>query len=224
MKTTMKLLGVMTILTVVIFLNFPASRVDAEQPQPSQSAPTHLKIKINGLSSDTFLFDADTGTNGFLNVGRDEIANTTTLDFSYTTPSPTDPEIVYFINGMGEIPNSSFTINATTANLTVTTDFPVNSCVVNLVTADYNCETGNPINFDLTWIKNGYGSIRERTQLTQTDGPVTVKFKGEFESVTAIVNGTWTGHTATNLFGNLVDSKNQTNIREVTTSANLTHN
>ena len=220
MKTTMKLLGIMTMLSVVIFLNFPASPIGAEPLQQSQNVSANMKIKINGLSSDTFLFDADTNTNGFLNVGRDEIANTTSLDFSYATPSTTDPEIVYLIHGMGEIPNSAFTTNSTTSHLSVTTAFPVSSCVVNLVTGVFDCTTGTPLTFDLTWVKNGYGSIHEKTQLTQTDGPVTVKFKGEFESVTAIVNGTWTGHTATNLFGNLVDSKNQTNIREITIETN----
>ena len=41
-----------------------------------------------------------------------------------------------------------------------------------------------------------------------------------YESRTATVNGTWTGHTALDLLGNLVDAKNNTNVREITLEAN----
>ena len=175
---------------------------------------------MNGLSVDAILVEESTNTNGFLNVGRDQIANTTMLDFSYATPDTANPEIVYLIQGSGEIPNSNFTISSTTARLAVTTPFPSHYCVVNVINADFDCEDSTPITFDLTWVRNGYGSIHEKTQRTETFGPVAVKFKGEYDSVTALVNGRWSGHTASELFGNLVDTKNNTNIREITVAAN----
>ena len=220
MNTTTKWLGMMTMLSVVIFLTLPASRAGVEKTQQVPNDATHLKIRMNGLSSDTFLFDAGTDTNGFLNVGRDEIAGVTVLDFSYATPDTVNPELVYLIQGSGEIPNSAFTISSTTAHLAVTTPFPSHSCVVNFVTAEYNCDSGPPITFDLTWTKDGYASIHEKTQRSETFGPLTTKLKAEYESVSAKVNGTWTGHTASDLFGNLVDSKGHINIREITLAAN----
>ena len=220
MNTTTKWIGIVLILSAALFLALPASRAGVEKTQQSPNGTTNTKIRMNGLSSDTFLFDADTNTNGFLNVGRDEIAGTTQLDFSYATPDTVNLEIVYLIQGSGEIPNSAFTINSTTAHLTVTTPFPSHSCVVNFVTAEYDCDPGPAITFDLTWTKDGYASIHEKTQRSETFGPLTTKFKGEYESVSAKVNGTWTGHTASDLFGNLVDSKGHTNLREITLEAN----
>ncbi len=214
MKTKMKILSILTLLSAVIYFNFPVL------PAKATGGGTKTTIRMNGLSADMFLVEEATGTAGFLNVGRDEIANTTILDFSYATPDTVDPEIVYLIQGSGEIPNSAFTISSTTAHLAVTTPFPSHYCVVNFVTADYDCEDSTPITFDLTWVKNGYGSIHEKGQRTQTFGPVTIKFKGEYESVTALVNGSWTGHISSDNFGNLVDSKNNTNIREITLAAN----
>jgi hypothetical protein len=216
MNTKTKLLGIITMLSF-IFLTLPASEPNTETTQ-APKGPTLTKIRANGLSSDTFLVDGD--TNGFLNVSRDEIANTTSLDFSYATPDPLDPDIVILVQGAGEIPNSAFTISLTEAHLAVTTSFPFNRCVVNIVTAVFNCDPGTPITFDLIWARNGFGSVHEKTQRTETFGPVSIRFKGEYESRTAIVNGTWTGHTALDMLGNLVDSKNNTNVREITLEAN----
>jgi len=219
MNTKVKVFSGIAILSAILYLTFPALPRGAGNTQAT-NADSKMSIRMNGLSADTFLVEEATNTNGFLNVGRDEIANTTTLDFSYATPDPTDPEIAYLIQGSGEIPNSAFTVSSTSAHLSVTTPFPSHRCVVNIVAADYICNDSTPITFDLTWVKNGYGSIREKTQRTQTFGPVTIKFKGEYESVSAVVDGIWTGHTAADMFGNLVDSKNNTNLREVTLAAN----
>jgi len=219
MNTKTKFLSIGITLSAALCLTLLASQAGAGRVQ-SAHAPTVTKIRVNGLSSDTFLFDGDTGTNGFLNVGRDEIANTTTIDFSYATPDTADPEIVILVQGSGEIPNSAFTTSATTAHLAVTTPFPSHRCVVNIITAVFVCDDGDPITFDLTWVKNGFASIHEKTQRTETYGPVTTKFKGEYVSVAANVNGTWTGHIASDMFGNLVDSKGNTNIREITLAAN----
>ena len=220
MNKKIKILSIIMILSTVFYLTFPALSARVETTQAA-NAVTKTNIRVNGLSADTFLVEETTNTYGFLNVGRDQIANTTSLDFSYATPDINDPQIVYLIHGAGEIPNSAFTISSATAHLSVTTSFPVRHCAVNIVTADYNCETGTPITFDLIWVKNGFGSIDEKVHRTETIGPLTVKFKGEFESVTAIVNGSWTEHsTAGDLSGNRVDSKDSTNIREITLKAN----
>ena len=92
--------------------------------------------------------------------------------------------------------------------------------MVNIVTAYFDCDPGTPITFDLTWATNGIGVIHEKTQRTETYGPLTTRFKGEYESRTATVSGTWTEHIALELLGNLVDSKNNTNTREITMEAN----
>ena len=86
-------------------------------------------------------------------MGRDEIANTTTIDFSCATPDTVDPEIVILVQGSGEIPNGAFNISATTARLAVTTPFPSHRCVVNIITDVFDCDDGDPITFDLTWVK-----------------------------------------------------------------------
>ena len=215
MNAKTKLLGIGTVLIAALFLTPAAPQAGATQ---SMNAVTVTKFRMNGLSCDTFLV-ADT-TNGFLNVGRDEIANTTAIDFSYATPDATDPDIVILVQGSGEIPNSSFTISPTAAHLSVTTPFPSHRCVVNVVTAVFVCADGEPITFDLTWAANGLGSLREKTRRTETFGPLTTTFRGEFESRNATVNGTWTGHTASDLLGNLVDHKNATNVREIALKAN----
>ena len=217
MNQKTKLLGIGTMLCAALFLTLSASLAGAGTTRAA-NGPTVTKIRVNGLSADTFLTDGD--TMGGLNVGRDQIADTTALDFSYATPDAEDPDIVILIQGSGEIPNSAFTISRATAHLAVTTPFPITRCVVNIVTADFTCDPGDPITFDLTWVKNGFGSIHMKIQQTETFGPVTTKSNGEYESVTAAVNGTWTGHSASDMLGNLVDSKNKTNFREVTVEAN----
>jgi len=218
MDTKTKLVGIITMLSFV-FLTFPASEANTETTQ-APNGPTLTKIRVNGLSADTFLFDGETETHGFLNVSRDEIANTTSIDFTYATPDPDDPEIVILIQAAGEIPNGAFTISSTEAHLAVTTTFPINRCVVNFVTAVFDCDPGTPITFDLTWARNGIGSVLQRAQRTETFGPVTTRFKGDYQSWTATVNGTWTGHTALDMLGNLVDTKHSINVREITVEAN----
>ena len=93
MKTKTKLLVISSILSAALFLNLPAS----EATTKVANRPTITKIRVNGLSADMFLVDGD--TNGFLNVGRDQIANTTMLDFSYATPDAVDPDIVILVQG-----------------------------------------------------------------------------------------------------------------------------
>jgi hypothetical protein len=214
MKTKTKMLGIGLMLSAVLFLTIPVSKAS----NATKQGPTKTNIRVHGLSTLTFLNDGE--TNGFLNVGRDEIADTTMIDFSYATPDPDDPEIVILVQGAGEIPNNSFSISLTEARLAVTTPFPSHHCVVNIVTADFDCDDGVPITFDLTWASNGIGVIHEKVDRTETFGPLTTKFKGEYEQRTATVNGTWTDHTAFDLIGYLTDSRNKTNTREIALEAN----
>ncbi len=211
----MQKLWLALILTGSIGCSTTELATDSNDQAVGRSVNTTM-IRVNGESADTFLVDPATSTNGFLNASRDEIANTSSLDFSYATPDPSNPDLVTLVQGAGEIPNGAFTTSLTSARLSVTTPFAVNHCTVNIVTADFNCVVGAPITFELTWTKSGVGSVSERTSRTETFGPVTTRFRGEFASVTAIVNGSWTDHAAVDMFGNLVDSQNSTNLREIT--------
>jgi hypothetical protein len=213
-----KSLRISALLSAALFLTLSVSQADVETTQALNGA-TVTKIRVNGLSADMFLIDNATGTNGFLNASRDEIANTSALDFSYVTPEP-DPNFVVLIQGAGAIPNSSFTITANTARLVLTTPFPVNRCRVNTVEGTFECGETVPSTFDLTWVRNGFGSLFTKATVIQTLGPVTTKLKGDFLSVTANVNGTWDGHDAVDQTGNIVDTQNRTITREVTMEAN----
>ena len=164
------------------------------------------------------MFLVDTDADGFLNASRDQIANTSALDFSYVIHLP-DPDSVILIQGAGAIPNSSFQITATSARLQVTTPFPVNRCVVNFVDGTFECAETTPSTFDLTWVSNGIGSQFRKITEILTLGPVKTRIKGQFVSRMANVNGTWDGHTAVDQPGNVVDTENTTVTREITMEA-----
>ena len=190
---------------------------ETESTEQAVKKATVTKIKVDGRSADLFLVD-DAGTNGFLNASQDQIANTVALDFSFATPDATDPDFLILFQGAGEIPNSAFTTTATSAHLAVTTPttYLVNRCVVNTVSGEFSCAPTTPLTFDLTWVKNGIGTVFEHTRRRETLGPVTTKFHGEFTILTANVSGTWAGRSATNLAGNLLDTESRTHIREIT--------
>ena len=176
------------------------------------------RIRTNGQATDTLLTDPDTGATGGLNVSRDEIANTTFLDFSYVTPTA-DPDIVILTQGAGEIPNSAYTQTDTSAHLLLN-DFPTTSCTINLITGDFACTEGEPIDFDLTWTANGFSVVEERCHRTETLGPLTTKTKGEFVERSALVSGTWNGNSGENMSGHLTDTRESTVVREITMQMN----
>ena len=185
----------------------------SDAPQAaSHSAVT--QIRVNGDSSDAVLSDPNTGTNGFLNVSRDRVTDTSALDFSYVTPT-TDPDIVILVQGAGEIPSWVFTTTSTTAQLNVVTAFPVIRCEIDLVTGEFSCADGDPVAFDLTWTQNGFTEVNEHVTRQETIGPLTVSFTGRFHQRSALVNGTWTGNVAVNMSGNLLDTGNVTVVREI---------
>lgn len=213
-----KLLNMCTIISAAVCLTLTAAQADVETTQEPNGA-TKTKIRVNGLFTWANLVDDTTGTNGFLNTSKDEITNTSAMDFAYATPT-LDPNIVILIQGAGEISNSALTITPTSAHLVVATPFPVNRCEVNLNTGEFNCVTTTPITFDLTWTIDGFARIHEKTKREETLGPVTTKFHGEFDQRSAGITGTWDGHLATNMFGNLLDTQSTTVLREITLEPN----
>lgn len=191
---------------------------DVEVVAKKKPQQTVTKIRENGQSVDTLLNDLSTGTLGVLHVARDEINNTTAIDFSYATPT-SDPDFVTIVQGAGEIPNSAYTQTDTTAHLQLAA-FPVTVCTVNIITTEFTCTEGAPIAFDLTWQANGFSIIDRHTKSTEVLGPVTTKFKGDFVERSALINGTWNGNTAVNMSGHLTDTQGSTVIREITVQMN----
>jgi hypothetical protein len=169
---------------------------------------------VNGKFAFTFLSDGN--TNGSLTASRDLITNVKTLDFAYVIADPANPDVVTFIQGAGTIPNSAFQVSHTTAELHVTTPFPVTACVIDNTTGESTCSPSPPIRFDLGWTRDGFFTTRETTDRRTTLGPVTERFEGTVKRWSAVVNGSWTGHTASDLSGELQDTENTTVTREIT--------
>ncbi len=189
---------------------------DSIESEVVARAASITKIRVDGDSSDALLSDPNTGTNGFVNVGRDNIAGTTSLDFSYATPT-SDPDVITLVQGSGLIPNDAFTTTSSSAQLTLAeTPFDVLHCAVNLVTGEFTCAIGATIPWNLTWASNGFSEVEERVQRTQKLGPLTVKEHGGYDLRSALVNGTWNGNTAVDMMGNLLDTRNFQLIREIT--------
>lgn len=205
---------------MVVVLAAACSLEEAElEPEPyttEQALDTVTRIHVNGRFAFTFLTDGDE-TNGSLTASKDRLANTSGLDFAYVEPHATDPDILVFIQGAGQIPNSALSVNGQAADLDVTTPFPISRCEVNQETGEIIvCGDGAPITFDLSWVNDHFGEIHEKTKRRTVFGPVTTKFEGELKERTALVNGTWTGHTAVDVSGNLLQTVNTTITREIT--------
>lgn len=181
---------------------------------------TVTRIRVNGQAADTLLSDPNTGTNGFLYVSYDQVNDVSALDFSYVTPT-SDPLFIVLTQGAGEIPNEAFARTSTTAQLVLpATPFPIQHCTINLDTGEFSCVEGAPIAFDLFWEVNGFASIDQYLRRTEVTGPLTTKFRGTFVQRSALVNGTWNGNTATDISGNITDTKSSTVIREITMQMN----
>ena len=157
--------------------------------------------------------------NGFVSVERNEIANTTNLRFGYAFPDQNDPSTTLFFQGEGEIPNGAFTITSASARLTMTTpdSFFVLRCVITGVIGDpgaYTCAPATtPLTFDLTWIKDGYGTVRETSTRVETLGSVTTRVRRQYNQLTANASGTWeelNEHAGTNMIGYLTNLQDAT--------------
>jgi hypothetical protein len=77
-----------------------------------------------------------------------------------------------------------------------------------------------PITFDLTWVPDGFSTSFQRAEIRETLGPVKRYFNGAYSRESTAVSGTWDGHTLTNGFGALDDSKNNTIDREIIVEPN----
>jgi len=191
---------------------------ELETGTSQQASTTVTRIKVNGRFADVQLDEGDS-TNGFLTASKDQIANTTGLDFGYAEPHPTDPDIAVILQGAGQIPNGSFSVNGQAAALHVTTAFPISRCEVNQITGESVCGAGAAIRFDLSWVNNHFDETQEQTRSRRVFGTVTTRFEGEFKLRSAIVGGTWTGHTGDNMTGDLLQTMNTTITREITMEA-----
>ena len=203
-------------LLVVAACAFEDPVADPALEATAQTVASVTTIQVNGRFGFVLLNEGDE-TNGSLNASKDQLTNTTGLDFAYVEPHPTDPDILVFIQGAGAIPNSAFSINGQAAELHVTTTFPISRCEVNQVTGEIIvCGAGTAVRFDLGWANDHFGESHEKTKRREVFGPVTTKFEGEFKSRSAIINGTWTGHTGTDMTGNLLQTVSTTITREIT--------
>ena len=217
MNTKTKSLSISTMLSAVLLLTLSASQASVQTTRSAQGG-TVTRIRVNGLGADVLLSDGN--TNGYLLASRDQLTNTSALDFSYAFPHETDPDLVVLLSGAGAIPNSAFTTSQTTAHLSVTTTFPITRCVINLISGDYTCGETTARTFDLSWTRNGFSTQYERTQRLTTFGPVTTRFHGAFSILSATISGNFDGHEASVNSGNLLDSQSNSVTREITLEPN----
>jgi hypothetical protein len=152
-----------------------------------------------------------------LTVTQDEIANLTTLFFAYSFPDPNDSNLRIVVLGEeGQIPNSAFSMNASSARLTLTTPdtYPVTRCVVNDETGEYSCAPTLPSTFDLAWREDGMSHEHLSSTLVETQDSQAWRTIGRAEILSAEVTGTWDGRTGTDGIGMLLDNENSTLLRE----------
>ena len=196
---------------------------------PSDVAPVRTAdggqathVRVEGRSA---LLSIDEGDRyAFLTVTRDEIADATLLSFAYRFPDPTDANwYVLVIGDEGQIPNSAFALTAASAHLALTTpdSYVVTRCRVNDETGEFMCAPAGRSTIDLRWTADGYRTFREILTQVEVFGPTSTRIHGRLEEVSATVNGTWDGRSATNVTGLLSDSENATLFREATIAANL---
>jgi hypothetical protein len=186
------------------------------------SGRTVTKIKENGRGALAFTYDSATDTTGYINVVQDQVAHTVSLDFTFVSPDAADPNLAIYVQGAGQIPTTAFSFDSKSARLVLTTpdDFMVNRCAVDTITGEYTCAPGSSVTFDLAWLRDRFMTIREKIQKTETYGPVTTSYDGEYLMLAATVHGMWAGITSTNMAGYLLDTDSKTFIREVKLAAN----
>jgi hypothetical protein len=203
-----------SIISIVMILALSASPSSVEGLKASNSdAATNTRLSIQ--SADVIIDEGDRYLG--LIVTRDVIANTTSLNFGYRFLDPNDSnQTIYIIGDEGEIPNSTFTINSTSAQLRVTTpdSYAVTRCVVNNDTGDYTCAPSGPSTFNLTWIEDGSLALEGNVTRFETSESWMVRTRGRFEQVNANVSGMWDEHSSANMTGFLTNSENATLFRE----------
>jgi len=172
-------------------------------------------IRTHGSAVYANLVDPATQSSGFLSVGRDVVAGTTTLDFAWATPVPGDPRHVVLVQGAGEIPNDAFAVSRDGAQLNVVTPFETVRCRVDIENGSFDCAPGPALAFALVWA--GIGQEREWRQTVSEVrmGPLTVRSQGQFEQHSATVAGSFAGLPAVGALGNLIDTRGASVTREV---------
>jgi hypothetical protein len=175
------------------------------------------RSRTNGSEAFSFL-DGD-GLNGFVGVLRDEIAHTTLLRFGYAFPHPVDPSATLLFQGQDQIPNDAFTIESSSARLTVTTPaaFVVQRCIITGVVGGGGTVTcapaSSPVTLDLTWNADGSGAVHETASTVETIGPNTTRSHRQFHQLTATAGGTWIDdetHSGAVMTGSLTKFQNAT--------------
>jgi hypothetical protein len=188
------------------------TRVDAGGARVTQ-------IRISGPGAFANLFDPTTQSSGFLTVARDAVGGTTSLDFAWAAPVPSDPRYIVLIAGAGEIPNSAFTVDRTGARLVVLTGFETVRCLVDLETGLFDCAPGPVQAFDLAWTRDGLFVEWEQKVSESRLGPLVVRAQGQYEQRSAQVAGTFGGLPMRGPLGQLTDTRGATVTRELSIKA-----
>jgi hypothetical protein len=211
MRTMWKLLPGVCLLAC---LDEPAteSTDQASLTTSSNDRRTVTRIRVNERDAFVLLVD---GATGHLDALRDQLANTSTLDFSFASPDPTDPDFTFLISGRGAIPNSALTFTKTGARLAVTTAFEVTSCRVNTNDGSSVCGPGSPQSFDLTWTDDGVRTFLENNMTVETLAARETTEKTDNVTFSTLVSGTFGGHIATDNVGTRRDTRRTTTTREL---------
>jgi hypothetical protein len=80
------------------------------------------------------------------------------------------PDQAALIQGAGAIPNSTFPMATTSERLAVRTPFPVNRCVVSLITRAIHLRHHDATFIQSDWVKGSFGSLVEKTARRKTRG------------------------------------------------------
>ena len=191
--------------------------------QARLEAKRKLTDRVDTRDAFSFLYNGE-GLNGFVGAWRDEINNTTNMQFGYAFPDPDDPSRVLFYAGLGEIPDSAFTRNSASAQLRLTVSdsdsFEMVYCVITDVIGNpgaYICyPSPTSATFDLTWTADGYGILDERSKSVLTEGSLVTRNKSQFNQQTALVEGTWSElleHAGADMNGDLAEVKRVTDTK-----------
>ena len=203
-----------SVLSIVIILTLSVFSSSVEGVKASNTGKT-TNTRLSGQSASVFFEEGDRSLT--LMVTRDEIANTTSLSFAYGFSDPNDPNLsIFSIGDAGEIPNSAFTIDSSSAQLTVTTpdSYSVTRCVFNNDIGEVTCGPTGPSTFDLSWTKDGSWVFEEDVTRIETSESRMVRTHGRFDQVKANVSGTWDEYSGANMTGFLTDSESATLLRE----------
>jgi hypothetical protein len=175
-----------------------------------------MQIRTSGRAVYANLFDPASQSSGFLSAARDQVANTTALDFAWATPLPADPRYVVLTAGAGEIPNAALTVGADGARLAGVTPFETVRCLVDTETGLFDCASGPAQAFDLAWTRRGADLEWRQGVSVVRSGPLTVRSQGQFEVRPAQVRGLFGGLPTDGALGELLDSKGTTVERTAT--------